>query len=330
MDLISEEEREVMNKICILLSAALLLIASITLSAQDTTRSSGMLPGGSHLAAPADKAQPAVAQNSVTSRRPPTAWCNFPPDTTMVAWYTFDESSGNSFFDLAMGNSGTGYPVSGPPTHNGGALIFDGKDQYVEAPSSIVTNFGPAYCFSYFGTSGLYSACPATFSIDFWINVSPIQSSPIVSIIDKRSGSPPNMVGYHVYLANGYLGLQLADGASGTPPGYTNYNTPIMIPADGYWYHVAVVIADRLSTVGIRWYLNGVVQVTTGNPTDRLGSFVNDSPLRIATRTADPPLSGWFGGALDEVEIYNRALTDAEVQSIVAAPAGKCKPYPLP
>jgi hypothetical protein len=53
---------------------------------------------------------------------------------------------------------------------------------------------------------------------------------------------------------------------------------------------------------------------------------VNSSPLRIGTRTADSPLTGWFQGDLDELEIYNRALALPEVQAIYnAGSAGKCK-----
>lgn len=311
-----------MNKACVLLSAALVLATNIVV-AQDGAQ----LPSGSS----AGNALPAAQQKSAHLQGPLPPPCYVPPNTTMVAWYDFDEDSGNSFSDLAMANQAIGYPVSNPPTHIVGkvsyALSFNGTDQYVDAPSSIVTNFGPApsvWCS--LGPSGLYSACPATFSFDFWIRSGSGASSGIVSIIDHRSGSPPNIYGYHVFLADGVLGLQLADGQP-PAPGYTNYYSPITIPVDNQWHFVAVVIVSRLSTTGLHWYLDGAEQFPESDPTQRTGSLVNDSPVRIGSRTANSPLTGWFDGSLDEVEIYNRALIDAEVQGIYNAGAGgKCKP----
>ena len=49
-------------------------------------------------------------------------------------------------------------------------------------------------------------------------------------------------------------------------------------------------------------------------------------PLEIGVR--DPGLGGggFFSGGMDELEIFNRALTGAEVQAIYnAGSAGKCK-----
>lgn len=61
-------------------------------------------------------------------------------------------------------------------------------------------------------------------------------------------------------------------------------------------------------------------------PLGRKGSLVNNSPLRIGTRTAAPPLTGWFEGEIDELELFNRVLTPAEVKAIFSAgPFGKCK-----
>src|SRR5450755_4095942 len=72
--------------------------------------------------------------------------CDRPPTGTMVAWYPFDEAVGNTSANLATGNTGVWSPT--PPTPvNGvvaGALNFNGINNYVDMPDSIVTNFGPA------------------------------------------------------------------------------------------------------------------------------------------------------------------------------------------
>ncbi len=73
----------------------------------------------------------------------------------MVAWYPFDEpwragSLPNTAAEIALGNNGTSIPASpGGPTPIAGkaawALNFDGVNDYVQAPSSPATNFGPRY-----------------------------------------------------------------------------------------------------------------------------------------------------------------------------------------
>ena len=72
-------------------------------------------------------------------------------------------------------------------------------------------------------------------------------------------------------------------------------------------------------------YLDGN-QFSQGDPTDRQLSLVNNTPMRIATNYSNTPPTGFFSGALDELEIYNRVLTPHEVLGIVAAgPLGKCR-----
>jgi len=258
----------------------------------------------------------------VAKAAPPPSTCVQPPNTTMVAWYPFDETSGTVSANLASANNGV---QNGSPTpiagQVAGALRFNGTSSYVESPSSIVTNIGPAdgppFC------SGGYSTCQGNFSIDVWIRPDPSLSSGFAVIVDKRGGSAPSINGYHLGIFNGSLLLQLADGV-GT--GYSNYVSPVLAPAltDGNWHLIAVTV-QRTSTAGIGWYHNGVA-IGTNDPTDRMGSLKNNSPLRIGTRTADSPLTGWFRGDLDELEIFNRVLTPQEVFGIFqAATFGKCK-----
>ena len=257
----------------------------------------------------------------------PAQSCVQPPNTTMVAWYPFDELAGSTSANLATGNTGT--QVNGPLGICGkvsGAASFNGTNQYVESPSTIATNFGPVItptpCVGpSYSDRGAYSACRANFSIDTWVLVNAF--SGVMTIVDKRDGNPPNIHGYSFYLYNGAMGLQLADGAGSQ--GYTNYPSP-PLPGltNGMWHHLAVSV-KRTATNGIAWYYDGFLM---GNSNaDRLASLVTSSPLRIGANTTAPPLSNWFRGNLDELEIYNRELTAAEVLAIYQADsAGKCKP----
>lgn len=254
--------------------------------------------------------------------------CAQPPNTTMVGWYPFDEPSGITAANLATGNTGR---LFNSPTQVTGmvsrALRFDGINDYVQAPSTIVTNFGPApwpvpaNC-----NSGSYSTCRGDFSIDAWLKVDPGAAGTII-VVDKRSGSPPAIKGYSLFVnPPNRLGLQLADGI-GT--GFTNYLSPFLSPSltDGQWHHVAVTVQRRAGSGNgvIRWYHNGAAALPA-SATNRFGSLANNSPLRIGTRTTASPFTGWFKGEIDELEIFNRVLTGVEVADLYnAGPFGKCK-----
>ena len=90
---------------------------------------------------------------------------------------------------------------------------------------------------------------------------------------------------------------------------------------------VLAVTVDRTSAVpAIRWYLDGAAAGTISNPASRLGSLDNTAPLRIGRRSAISGTPGSLGGDLDELEIFNRALSASEVQALFAAGhSGKCK-----
>lgn len=276
----------------------------------------------------------AIGQRQVQS-------CTQPPNTTMVAWYPFDEAPGSTTTaNLATQNTGV---VAGAGTFTGSHVLnflnFDGSSAYVDSPSTIMTNFGPAGFFGGGGTcngpsgsaQGLRSTCLGNFSIDTWIRTT--GPTTLMVIVDKRGGAPPSMLGYSFYVQQGFLGLQLADGLA-PAPGYTNYETPVLSPSiyDGNWHHIAVTVS-RLNPSRITFYHNGVCVPSgtggcfTANPSDRTGTLVNSSQLRVGVRTADPPLTGWFQGDLDELEIYNRLLLQSEVNNIFTAGTdGKCKP----
>ena len=249
------------------------------------------------------------------------AQCDPPPTGSMVAWYTLDESGGGLSGNLATGN--TGVWSSPPPIpvstgKVGGALKFDGFSNYVEAPDTIVTNFGPAGSATCGG--GDYSTCQGDFSVDAWVNI-PAQPT-TDTIVDKRDTTP---IGYSffliTYLGGPKLGIQLGDST-----GYGNYLSPKLTGLTlNAWHHVAATVRRTGSPNGvIRWYLDGVAHGTSvpGHP----GSLVNKFPLRIGANGAANP-GAFFNGMLDEVEIFNRVLTATEVQNIfLAGSSGKCRP----
>ncbi len=79
---------------------------------------------------------------------------------------------------------------------------------------------------------------------------------------------------------------------------------------DGQWHHVAVTISlnDNIS-----FYVDGVL--TSVSPLKVKGAGSNYAWLRVG-QAGYTPLGNYFNGSLDEVQIYNRALSPAEIAGI--------------
>ncbi|HEX4956248.1 MAG TPA: LamG domain-containing protein [Thermoanaerobaculia bacterium] len=236
-------------------------------------------------------------------RCPPVA-C-LPPPPGMSAWFPLDETTGPIAHEITRHADGT--HVNGPTPVAGqvaGALSFDGVDDHVSALDHPALNVGTG-----------------DFSVDFRIKTT--QVSGVRSILEKRELAPAEK-GWTVFLFNGQLALQLAEGGSGfcdssTSDGCTNYFSGISV-ADGEWHCVAITV-ERGSATGIKWYVDGMPIGTPANPLLRAGSLNNNAPLLIASHFSNS--NAFFAGELDEIELFQRVLTDGEVEDLCETP--KCK-----
>jgi Concanavalin A-like lectin/glucanases superfamily len=233
---------------------------------------------------------------------PPTECA--PPPTGLVAWYPLDEPAGPLARDVTTLHNGTHKndptPVAGKFAS---ALSFDGVNDFVEIPDHPDLD-----------------VATGDFSIDFWIKTT--QTTGIRALLEKRDlDGGGEERGYTVFLSSGRLALQLAEGGSGfcdaiTGKGCTNYDSGANI-ANGAWHFVAITV-DRDQSDGIRFYVD-CQQVGVANPTLRQDSLDNTAPLLFAKHA----FGGlFFAGALDEVEIFKRALSPGEVTQLCQ---GKCK-----
>ncbi len=239
------------------------------------------------------------------------------PPANMTAWWPLDETSGTTANDLAgVPNNGT--HVNGPtpvPGKVAGALRFDGVNDHVRVSDHPELDVGTG-----------------NFTLDAWVRTQ--ASFSVVVLVDKRSGPTP--LGYSLFLSNGRLGFQMANGVGSsicapTPtPGVACVNYVATAPnvADGQWHHVAAVVDRANATSGVRLYVDGV-QVFAGAPLT--GNLDNASDLYLGMRTPAQQGGGFFPGDLDEVQLIKRALTPQEIQAIFqAGAAGKCKQVLFP
>ena len=242
------------------------------------------------------------------------------PPPGMVAWYPLDEQTGaTTVVDIApppsslVNNAGT--PLPGPVAPLGpnagplpvagmvgaGALYFYGP--YVEVAPDPELDFGTG-----------------DFSIDGWVRAvgcGPARFSPIVDKFDTGTGT-----GFSFYLdqsppGSAFLNLRI-NGATFASTG-TLAATAIPIVNAGPWYHLAVTV-DRTSGIGT-FYINGS---SAGTFTPPAGTVTNAVPMWIGelhTPGARCEI------AIDELEIFNRALGATEVMNLYNAGSyGKCRP----
>ena len=164
--------------------------------------------------------------------------------------------------------------------------------------------------------SSLDFGAGADFSVDAWIKTANTARNTL-TVVDKRFLSGSNVTGYALYLYNGKVSFELADGT---------LLDWLALSADlrnGQWHHIAVTIV-RNSATGGRVYVDGALTATF-NPTSKSGSLANNQPLLIG-QNAYSAVADYIG-EIDEVEVFNRAVSATDIASIYnAGSAGKCHP----
>ncbi len=198
-----------------------------------------------------------------------------------IAWWSFDEKAGSSVRDRLDAHHGA---------------LIDRADRTTNLRGGAFTFYG--HGFLDFGSDQKLDVGTGDFTLQAWISTRQARDQLWV-ILDKRTD-----IGYHLYNHLGRLGLQIADGE------FSNFTGPFI--ADGRWRHVVVTV-DRDSPDGVRWYLDGKEAGLRQDPTPRRGSLDNPAPLYVGGRLTG---GGNFIGGLDEVAIFRRALSSADVANL--------------
>jgi alpha-tubulin suppressor-like RCC1 family protein len=234
----------------------------------------------------------ATSSNAVLTVRSGTS-CQTAP-SGLVAWWPGE----NSAIDIVGNNDGT--EVGGLSYTNGmvgRAMYFDGLSGHVEIPASSSLNVGTG--------DGM--------SIEAWINPRDVTMHPIVEYGTASAGGAHFWIGVY---GSGTIYANLADinGVS------HSVSSAAGIVTNDVTQHVAMTY-DK-STGLLRFFLNGAMVTET-----QMGSFTPQTtyPLRLGSRDSAESFFGW----MDEVSLYNRALTISEIQTIyLAGNAGKCQTTP--
>jgi len=176
---------------------------------------------------------------------------------------------------------------------------------------------------------------PPEITIEAWVR--PTLTDGLVDIIVNKEVNP-NPFQYEIgirgsddagvgSLVEGELAFHL-EGIQGLPQEYYAWVSGGQIIPTYTWTHVALTFDGS----SVRAYVDGALTRALSGLT---GTLTNTAgPLKIGSR-GDDRINLWpndrFDGRIDEVTIYDRALSHAEIQSIFSAgSAGKCKPGAAP
>ena len=199
----------------------------------------------------------------------PLRWAD-PPPPGLVAAYAFDEGFGATAVD-ATGAGSNGVVVGGTwaPGRYGGALSFDGTNDYVGLPA-----LGTFY------NSG--------FTLEAWVQKSHREERrrDRRHLDGKRAdavGRPPRQSRYHLTLGSSF----------------SSYLDSGRTRSSAQWQHLAATFDGATA----RYYVDGA----RGRARAVSGSVGNSNTWRIGAYGERP--GGFFDGMIDEVRVYDRALS---------------------
>ena len=207
--------------------------------------------------------------------------------TGLTASYMFNSNADDT---TGHGYTGTTHNVtltSDRFSTTNSAYSFNGSTSYIDVPNSTNINFANGISFS------------------AWIMPTALTNA---SVVDAMSGS-----------GNGFR-TNTRDNSSPSPIFWScsgNYNVGITAVSNsqyaiGTWYNITGTWGTDDS---VRVYFNGVLQQTQHAPYN----YTNTNPIYIG-RGRQSSTYEFFAGKIDDIKIYNRALTGCDVDSIFNLP----------
>jgi len=211
-----------------------------------------------------------------------------PSDAFLVGWWKLDDGAGVTAADSsAHGNNGT---LNGDPQwvtgKTNGALEFDGND-YVEVPHTDILTVD------------------SEVTVMAWINAQRHDSDggDWQGILAKSNA--PRSYSFYTYV-DGTLHFSTTSGG-----GYVGSNSTGQVPLNE-WVHVCAMVVGGMH----RYYINGVLAGEAHSGIVLPGTADTD-PVRIGMTQEG---NNGFLGMIDDVRIYNRAVTREEILSLIGSP----------
>ena len=217
------------------------------------------------------------------------------PDS-VVGFWTFDDGEGTVAKDSsAYGNDGTlagdegGLPAWGAGMY-GGALEFDGVDDYVLVPSDAGDELNPA----------------SEITVAAWMKRDTTISTGHFIVARMDTGTTRT---YYFAFWNDKIQLEVSE--DGTGGGRLVQEVPEQFTDTADWHHLAGTFAGGVGKI----YIDGSIVESAAVISPAAGFHQNDSDVTIGFDMADGAFS--FDGMLDEVTILDVAASAANVAELM-------------
>ena len=212
-------------------------------------------------------------------------------DSGLVAYYPFN---GNANDESGNGNNGTvnGATLTSDRFGNANkAYSFNGTQNYIEVPDQTTLRFN------------------SSFSISLWFSFNSFNFNPSdIAFISKALGSD-YYDSYEVYYDWHYR-FSAAYCNTGGCDEVDYFNTPSI----NNWYHI-VSLFDKGSNT-MKLYLNGILAVNTPLVNSSFTLDYDNNSLLIGVDSEYGANDQFFDGKLDDIRLYNRLLTETEIQQL--------------
>ena len=219
-----------------------------------------------------------------------------PSSGGLVASYNFNEGSGSSLTDRSgNGNNGSIIGATWTTGKYGNALDFNGVNDYVNILNSPSLDIASN-----------------EITLSAWVFLNELQTSDNGIIVKSSQGSGGNKYEYQLAVST-VSSFHNANFRTRTNSGLVSVGSLSDIPI-GRWVHLAGVYNGTHNNV----YFDGVLEKSypqTGN------ILSNTEPLLIGRR--DLGDTRFFKGVIDDVRIYNQALSQTEIQGDMNTPVSE-------
>ena len=216
-------------------------------------------------------------------------------DPSIVAWWNFDDGPGPTAFD-SSGNESHGSLVGGVqwvPMETGGAMEFDGSSGHITIPFS----------------ESLRVINQGDFTLTAWFKPDEIPTEYKV-VLQQGDLNGMGRTWLLVHQSN-----EIRSSLGGSP------NQSGFAIEGGIWYHAAVVVTEQGATDTIQIYVNGQPSGAPGLK----GVEDSDGIFYIGCHKN---LTNFWDGLIDDIRIYNRALSPDEIKAMVPPKVKAREPDP--
>lgn len=216
-------------------------------------------------------------------------WSGFVNSQNLVAYYPFNTNSNDESGNLNHGVVSGAVLTTDRFGNINSAYEFDGIDDYI-----LVANSSTLNVFN------------SDLTVTMWLyNDNPLLSDTSYKGISK--GGWNTGAGYELLYSNYWNNgtFHFTTGSSGNNVfSFNNYNDQ--------WIMLTGTYDNATSTK--KMYINGIEQTTTVQGVDNLSSSVSD--LYIGRRNPSNSYSGFVKGKMDDIRIYNVALSPSEILNL--------------